>query len=791
MTRQSLLLHHGSAVVSFLEAQGATSVGSGLGVIGVEAVREAFEGDLRQLSDLLQGAVKKALELTGEDEWWPFVHGLFDDFIVVEMKDGRLMKYPYNVDGTDISLGVPVEVIKTFTVADETSSGNNFTEAHSGVFLEASPTDGAKYRIRVLQAGQSGNNNFYPEDLLRESVSMFEGCHVFVKGDAEHLAGQGKDFRNLIGAIKNVAFIEASADQPAQIQADLILIEPEGDIATKIREAWNQGMTDLFGFSIDALGTCAVRTERGVRIREARKFLKIQSVDLIVEPGAGGGIINLLEAKENELMKRDEIIALLEAKGLLKGKNPDNMKDDELVAMLTEAIGAEDDGNNDDGNHSTKLREAADDDAPVTQADLRLMEARQQGVSLVGASKLPDVAKDRLLAKFAESKDLTVEKVKAEIKAEADYLANFTESGTVQGLGNRSSIRITESRFEKIEDMLDAFFDPEHKDHRYAQSFKECYVQMTGDSRVTGMAQHCDQAVMREALGTSDLSIVLGNAIHRRMVRDYNTPDQYSIWRKVVEVTRSDDFRTQERTRFGGYGDLPIVNEQADYQALNSPNDEKADFAVKKRGGTESLTLEATKNDDAGLIRRIPLGLSRSAKRTVAKFALGFYKDNPVIYDGLTYFHASHNNLGSAALSKTAWSAGRKSMLQQTEMDSGERLGIPPKYLLVPSDLEDVSHDMFRRNTNNDPDFVQTTAPEILPVWYWDDPDDWVTVADPNDAPGVEISFLDGQEEPEIFVQDSPSVGSMFTNDTITYKIRHIYGGNVLDFRSGYKSVVL
>ena len=42
----------------------------------------------------------------------------------------------------------------------------------------------------------------------------------------------------------------------------------------------------------------------------------------------------------------------------------------------------------------------------------------------------------------------------------------------------------------------------------------------------------------------------------------------------------------------------------------------------------------------------------------------------------------------------------------------------------------------------------------------------------------------------DIFVQDSPTVGSLFSNDQVTYKIRHIYSGAVMDFRGFYKAVV-
>jgi hypothetical protein len=182
--------------------------------------------------------------------------------------------------------------------------------------------------------------------------------------------------------------------------------------------------------------------------------------------------------------------------------------------------------------------------------------------------------------------------------------------------------------------------------------------------------------------------------------------------------------------------------------------------------------------------------MSRGAKRTLSKFVLDFPRTNPVSYDGVALFHASHGNLGTAALAPASYAAGRLAMLKQPELDSGERLSIPARSLLVPAELEEDASDLFRRNTENDKTFIQSQNPLILPIWYWTDVDDWCLAADPNDVPMIEVGFLDGQEEPSIFVQDNPNVGSMFSNDKITYKIRHPYGACVEDFRGFYKGVV-
>ena len=336
--------------------------------------------------------------------------------------------------------------------------------------------------------------------------------------------------------------------------------------------------------------------------------------------------------------------------------------------------------------------------------------------------------------------------------------------------------------------MFDALLDPAD---RSMTSLKEAYVQTTGDVRVSGRLRACDPALMREALASNSLGEVLGDAIARRMIADYRRANVYDVWRRVASTVPLADFRTQHRTRWGGYGDLPAVAEGAAYAALASPTDEEVTYAPSKRGGTEDVTLETVKNDDAGALMRIPVKLSRAAQRTLARFVLDLIVGNPAMdYDGVTLFHAGHGNLGTAALARDSLAAARVAMLKQTEKDSGDRLGIGPRSILVPPDLEAAAADLFRRGTENDPGFVQSLSLDVLPVWYWTDANDWYLAADPDDIPCIEVGFLDGREEPELFVQDNPTVGSLFTHDKISYKIRHVYGGDVLDHRGLYKAAV-
>ena len=70
------------------------------------------------------------------------------------------------------------------------------------------------------------------------------------------------------------------------------------------------------------------------------------------------------------------------------------------------------------------------------------------------------------------------------------------------------------------------------------------------------------------------------------------------------------------------------------------------------------------------------------------------------------------------------------------------------------------------------------------------DENNYYLSAKPSDVEGIEIGFLNGKEEPEILVQDQPTVGNVFVYDTIRYKVRHEYGGAVVDFRAFAGSIV-
>ncbi|QDF95190.1 hypothetical protein CJ010_00795 [Azoarcus sp. DD4] len=758
------------------------------GIVGARMI-EAASTEVLQVVDLVRKAVGTAL---GKD--WVQVQAVYPDRLVIA-ENGRLYAYPYTLtDDNQVQLSPRQEVVQTHTPVRLVEAARGAAESGDAsgdaVFIESvgEPETGI-WTIRVIKAGESGNGNYYPDDVLRNAVRLIEGARVFEKSDAEHIAAgkggavPGKSFRNLIGALKNARFVEGTDTDTGEVHADLHLIQPDGDVAVRVREAHARGLSNLFGFSIDADAKAKVVTRGGRKVRQATEFTKVHSVDLIVEPGAGGALLRITEAQASQ---EDEDMALrqrmIEA---IQAHNPNfdgaTATDEQIETAYQAAITA-----------SARVTEAQGAGAAAL-TEVRLVECRLVAREVIASAKLPQPAKDKLLERFVEAKEVfTREDVQKAIDGERAYLARFTESG--KPALNFDDVIQVEDRSVKINEMLDNFFAGENGVH----SFKECYIETTGDRRVTGDLRDVDLSRLRESLGarfvesltSASWANTLGDSITRRMLAEYADMTELQAWRRIASAVPVNDFRTQERVRIGGYGNLPAVAQSGAYTALTSPSDEKATYAVTKRGGTEDITLEMVRNDDVGSIRRIPTELALAAGNTLYEFVFDFIRTNPTIYDTVALFHATHGNLGAAALDATSFAAARLAMIKQVRAGSSKRLNIGPATVLVPFELQEAAYNLFVRNQNLDKTFVQTINPEVIGVPYWTDANDWAAVADPRRIPTIEIGFLDGREEPELFVQDMPNVGSMFSNDKITYKIRHIYSGAVMDYRGFYKAVV-
>jgi len=657
---------------------------------------------------------------------YPDIREIFPDKVIYSIKDNYFQHGYAIVDGK-VNLGEQIKVEKKVDYVP-LKAACTLLAAAGGEAAQVSE----KWRVRVVEFGEDVNGNWWDKDVLTAALTMFEGAKVFCLTEAQHQATRhpfGKSVRDMIGWLDSVQATSTG------IEATLILSKSAAWLGEMIADAWEKGKKDLVGLSVDVTGKAAKKKINGKRLPMLESIGKV-TVDVVYDPAAGGQFLQMAAA-------------------IKAGQKETSMDKDEKNQVTKSAEGME---------------------------KMQRMTCSMYLTAALASSRLPEPVQTKLKEQFSD-KLFDEETLQAAITQEKIMVDALTGSGMIKGAGQTKVIVDAQDKAIK---MLDDFFAGEVK------SFKAAYIAVTGDERVTGEAREASR--LTAAVDSTTFANVMGDAIARQMVKEYNASG-LGDWRKFVTTVPVFDFRTQRRGRIGGYGDLPAVAEGNPYGALATPDDEEATYAATKRGGTETITLESIKNDDVGSIKRIPQKLGRAAARTLYKFVFDFIGTNSVIYDAATLFHASHNNLGVAALAKASLSAGRLAMIKQQEAGSNEQLGIPPQFLIVPPDLEDEAYELTVQPnagnfTPNAPDAVLRQTWDIISVKHWTDVNNWYLAADPADIPTIEVGFLDGQEQPELFVQDMPNVGSMFSNDKLTYKIRHIYGGAVIDYRGLYGAVV-
>jgi hypothetical protein len=301
-----------------------------------------------------------------------------------------------------------------------------------------------------------------------------------------------------------------------------------------------------------------------------------------------------------------------------------------------------------------------------------------------------------------------------------------------------------------------------------------------------------------EALQTSSWGQILGDSVTRRMLGEYYQPNRQT-WRSIVsDIGTISDFRLQRRLRFGGYGVLPTVLEGVPYTALQSPTDQEAQYAVVKKGGLESVTLESLTNDAAtGAIRRIPQRLGRAAAETLYRAVFDLFDLNlPLTWDDDTtpLFSAGHANLITPATALNVANLDTLIQLMSAQTAYGnsvEILGLKPKYLVHPTALWRAAAQLTQSQGepytgDNQQNVFRQFRIQTIEVPYWTArPTAFYLVCDPTECPTIEVGFLKGREDPEIFVSDSDSIegSSMWNADRLSWKIRHIWGVGVTEYR--------
>jgi hypothetical protein len=421
---------------------------------------------------------------------------------------------------------------------------------------------------------------------------------------------------------------------------------------------------------------------------------------------------------------------------------------------------------------------------------------------------LPEPVKARLRKRF-EGRLFENDELDGAIADERLMLAELTQAGLIRGLGYEKHVAVTMTEQARLQKAMDALFDIQEGETQVPRlsGLREAYIVCTGDTGVTGFSSpERMRTMLQEAdVTTSSFSYLLGTSMNKRLLKDYQAwPAE---WQKFSTITPLKDFKQQDRIRLGAFSSLSTVNEDQPYTYL-TVSDTRATYTPTKKGNLVAVTRETIINDDLYSIKQIPGKLAAAAAFTLAEFVYNtllkpnganIYDSNP-LFDSVNHLNSAvtSGNLGTKnsgnALSSANMQTGVIAMRKQQNAAS-KPIGLKPRFLVVVPDLEFTAMQVTKSaglpgGNNNDINPMLGYC-EVIVTPQWNailstTTTMWVLIADPRVIDTLEIGFVGGQVNPALFIQDQPLFGNNFSNDVLTYKVRHEYGGAVVDYRGFY-----
>lgn len=316
--------------------------------------------------------------------------------------------------------------------------------------------------------------------------------------------------------------------------------------------------------------------------------------------------------------------------------------------------------------------------------------------------------------------------------------------------------------------------------------------------------------VLLEAMSTSDFPQLFGDILDRQVLAAYQETPR--TWQNYCKRSTVRDFRTVKRFRVdGGEAVLEAVAEGAPYPE-SSVTDDEYTWSVAKYGRRMPFTWESMINDDLQALKDIPERLGRAARRSEEKFATQLFVDTNGPHASLYTVGNGNIVTGNPALSVAGLQTAFTVLSAMRDSD-GEPILIDAVELVVPPALQVVAQNILNatevwltgnggtttqemHTTNWMRSKVRLSVNPYIPIVAAtaDGNTSWYLFANPNNGrPALEMGFLRGHEEPEIFMKTSnaqrvgggavdPMDGD-FDTDAVDYKVRHVFGGGRIDPR--------
>lgn len=492
-------------------------------------------------------------------------------------------------------------------------------------------------------------------------------------------------------------------------------------------------------------------------------------------------VIIISNTIENDTMKREEIIALLEKRGISVDSQATDV---ELLAQLERAMTPT--------PTPTPTPAPAPAAEPVNAEEVRAAERKRSNEIRTICRK---AGIDEATTQQYIDDNTSVETVRAAA------LEKFVANDPSKGAGSSAKVgaeREVEARRTAMAEALvlrsgaiggfkptvDMSLVQEYRAMKLVDMAKVALGVLGVDMR--GMD---DMEVVKRAItsSSSDFPVILEGTNRRILLAAYESIAD--TWRQFCSVGSVSDFREYKRVKMGSmFTRLDQVNENGEYKTKAITDGKQESISVDTYGNIINVTRKMIVNDDLSAFTRLAANLGRAAARSIELDVYARLAENtgagPTMADGNPLFHSSHNNISTAAaLSMDALDADRVKMAQQKDIDGNDYLDLRPSVLLLPIGLgsaartyNDASFDPDSSGKFQKPNTVRGLFSTIVDTPRLTGTRRYL-FADPNVAPVLEVAFLNGVQTPFMETEEA------FTTDGMKWKIRHDYGVAAIDWQ--------
>jgi Mu-like prophage major head subunit gpT len=281
---------------------------------------------------------------------------------------------------------------------------------------------------------------------------------------------------------------------------------------------------------------------------------------------------------------------------------------------------------------------------------------------------------------------------------------------------------------------------------------------------------------LKAAFSTVSLPGIFSNIANKILLEGYSHSDD--SWRNIVRFGSVQNF--QEHTRFRMNSGLRFEKVAQNGELKSGTfGEEKFTQKIDTYGVIVEFTREMQINDDLGAMMAIPWEVGIAAADAQGDAVWEAFLTNDAV-NGVPFYSTEHENLMSGAdteLSIASLTEAGNKFAEKTRPEIGRNvkgrpLGVPPKILLVPTNLQVMAELLMRSTTLNETTAVGKPATAMNPhtgkYMVVSSPylqseafgpnasrKAWYLMADPARVPTIEIAYLGGVQRPTIQSADS------------------------------------